>query len=103
MTLTDYASPPPSNKENGKCVLFFGGSFTFGEGLNDNETMPYSVGIKMKGKYQVYNFGFHGYGPHQMLSAIEHNMVNDIISCKQKYVIYQALVTHADRSGGFLS
>ena len=93
--------PPYNNGKNNECVLFFGGSFTFGEGLNDYEAMPYIVGRKSKGKYQVYNFGFHGYGPHQMLSAIEHNMVNDIIDCKPKYVIYQALISHADRSGGF--
>ncbi len=94
---------PPFNKENGKCVLFFGGSFTFGEGLNDNEAMPYLVGIKSNGKYRIYNFGYHGYGPHQMLSAIEHNLVNNIIDCEPEYVIYWAIVYHADRSGGFSS
>jgi hypothetical protein len=92
--------PRYNNKENRECVLFFGGSFTFGEGLNDNETMPYIVGIKTYGKYKIYNFGFHGYGPHQMLSAIEHDMVDNIVECKPKYAIYQALVTHVDRSSG---
>ena len=26
------------------CVVFFGGSFTYGEGVNDHETMPFQVG-----------------------------------------------------------
>ncbi|MEK8021721.1 MAG: hypothetical protein VSS75_033010, partial [Candidatus Parabeggiatoa sp.] len=32
----NQSKKPPMNS-----VLFFGGSFTFGEGVNDNETMPY--------------------------------------------------------------
>ncbi len=62
--------------------------------------MPYIVGIKSHGTYKIYNFAFHGYGPHQMLSAIEHNLVDTIIDCKPKYAIYQALVIHVDRSAG---
>jgi hypothetical protein len=93
-------SPPYNSKNNTGCILFFGGSFTFGEGVNDEETMPYITGIKTHGKYRVYNFGYRGYGPHQMLSAIEKGLVATIIECKPKYVIYQALVPHIARSAG---
>jgi len=96
-------SPASGNGDNNDCILFFGGSCTFGEGVNDNETMPYIVGVKKKEKYKVYNFAFHGYGPHQMLSAIENNIVDDVINCKPKYAIYQALVSHVDRSAGLSS
>jgi hypothetical protein len=78
----------------GKCdssVLFFGDSFTFGEGVNDTETMPYLVGLALSKKYRVYNFGVHGYGPHQMLSAIEHGMVSSIVGKNVKYAIYQCI------------
>lgn len=84
---------------NHQCVLFFGGSYTFGEGVEDYETMPYIV--QKLSKYQVYNFGFHGYGPHQMLSAIQHGMVEDIINCQPRVVIYQATCGHVARSAGF--
>lgn len=93
-------APPYNNKGNSECVLFFGGSFTYGEGLNDNETLPYVVGIKTRGKYKIYNFSFHGYGPHQMLAAIEHDLVDTIVECKPRYAIYQAIVSHVDRSSG---
>jgi len=53
------------------CVLFFGGSFTFGEGLENEEAMPYRVGLLGQGRLRVYNFAYHGYGPHQMLAALE--------------------------------
>lgn len=91
---------PQYNKKENKCVIFFGDSFTFGEGLNDDETLPYRVSIKTEGQYKIYNFGFQGYGPHQMLSAIEHNMIDNIIECKPKHVIYPALAAHVDRSAG---
>jgi hypothetical protein len=88
-----------SNK-NAKCVLFFGCSFTFGEGLNDDETMPYLVGSMSNGKYNTYNFGFHGYGPHQMLAILEHGLEKKITDCKPKYAIYQAIMDHVKRSAG---
>jgi hypothetical protein len=93
-------SPPYHGENNMDCVLFFGGSFTFGAGMNDNETMPYLAGLNTKGKFRIYNFGFSGYGPHQMLAAIQHKMVEDIINCEPKYVIYQGADFHAMRSAG---
>ncbi|MGE5444432.1 MAG: hypothetical protein ACM3SR_07500, partial [Ignavibacteriales bacterium] len=93
---------PPYNESNlAGCVLFFGDSFTFGSGLNDNETLPYQVGIKSHGKYRIYNFAFNGYGPHQMLSALEHKLVEHIVSCSgPKFAIYQAIPDHIRRSVG---
>jgi len=77
------------------CVIVFGGSFTFGSGVNDDESMPYVLGQLQKAK--VYNLGYQGYGPHQMLAAIE----NDLIPCQPKLAIYQALDIHAARSAGY--
>ena len=81
-----------------QCIVLFGGSFTFGEGLNDEETMPYLVG-KLS-KFNTYNFGFYGYGPHQMLSALEQGMVERIVECRPKIAIYQVPRTHVLRSAG---
>jgi len=94
-------SPPYKGENDMGSVLFFGGSFTFGEAVNDEETIPYWTGIKTHGKYPIYNFGFRGYGPHQMLSALEHGMVDTIIECKPKYAIYQAIYAHINRAAGF--
>jgi hypothetical protein len=93
--------PPPYNPADSEgCVLFFGGSCTYGTGVNDNQTMPYLTGLKTHGRYRIYNFAFRGYGPHQMLSAIEHGMVESIIKCKPKYAIYMALPGHILRAAG---
>jgi len=66
---------PPVHEPVVGSVVFFGCSYTFGEGLPDDATMPYRVGVISGGKYQIRNFGFHGYGAHQMLSALEAGVV----------------------------
>jgi hypothetical protein len=95
---------PPYDRQNGRgAVLFFGGSFTFGSGVNDEETMPYATGTKTNGEYHVYNFAFRGYGPHQMLSALEHGIVDSVIDEPPKYAIYQAIADHVPRAAGLKS
>ena len=51
-------------------VLLFGDSFAFGEGVNDNETLPYYVSQLTSGS-RVYNYGVGGYGPQQMLAKLQ--------------------------------
>jgi hypothetical protein len=55
-----------------------GDSFTFGEGVADNETMAYYVGDlvnrQSEGKFyplQVKNYGIHGWGIHQSLAILQ--------------------------------
>ena len=52
-------------------IAFFGGSFVFGEGLDDNETLPYHLAAHLGFRYRIVNAGFSGYGPHQMLRLLE--------------------------------
>jgi len=59
------------SKYKGK-INVFGGSWVFGEGLNDNETLPYYL-QKIFPDYKVTNFGFHGWGPHNALYLLENN------------------------------
>jgi len=93
---------PPSQDNAKECLLFFGGSYTFGEGVGDEEAMPYRVGLLSNGRYRVYNFGFHAYGPHQMLAALEHGLVSHIIECQPRYIIYLGMVAHVARSAGLV-
>lgn len=58
----------PGNRKKER-INFFGCSFTFGEGLNDNQTLPYYVAEKLN--VSVKNYGFHGYGPHQALGILQ--------------------------------
>jgi hypothetical protein len=95
-------APPIAADAGEECILFFGGSFTFGEGLPDDETLPYKTGLETGGRYRVYNFGFHGYGPHQMLAALEEGLVDRVLACRPRYVVYQGINSHIQRSAGLV-
>jgi len=94
------APPTAGLAANEPCVLFFGGSYTFGEGVNDDQTMPWLVAVLGGHRYQVRNFGFAGYGPHQMLAAIESGLVERVARCTPRYAVYQAHPHHLLRAAG---
>ncbi|MBN1558942.1 hypothetical protein JW998_01740 [candidate division KSB1 bacterium] len=97
-------SPPCDRSDHHEAIIFFGCSFAFGEGLKDHETIPYQVGTLSGGAYQIYNFGFHGYGPHQMLAAIENGYIQKVLeNSAPTHIIYIGLVEHALRSAGKIS
>ncbi len=89
-----------ASQREARCLLFFGDSFTFGEGVKDDETMPYSVGQKTHGRYEIFNFGFLGYGPHQMLAQLQQGLVDSAIHCRPAYAIYLGLPDHVSRAAG---
>ncbi|MDJ0853368.1 MAG: hypothetical protein QNK04_33805 [Myxococcota bacterium] len=96
-------APPVAEGGGAECLLFFGGSFIFGEGVNDEEALPYQVGVATQGRFRVYNFGFHGYGPHQMLAALEDDLVAATLDCTPHRAVYLALPDHVIRAAGFRS
>ena len=87
--------------ETGRFIAFFGGSQTFGEGLNDNETIP-AVVQKNTNAYRVYNFAYRGYGPNQMLRLIESGTLKDEIEESSGIAFYQYIDAHIPRALGTL-
>ena len=65
-------------KETEFDAFIYGGSFTFGEGLNDNETLAFYLhqnhGVRAK------NVGVHGYGLHQALYNIEQGLTSQSLT-----------------------
>jgi hypothetical protein len=93
---------PNSNVNSKDCVLFFGCSFTFGEGLPDTSTLPFYFNDLVNRKFKVFNYGFHGYGPHQMLATIENRISKDMEGCKnEKIAIYSFIPFHVARAAGY--
>ncbi len=92
-------APPYNQSTNsgGRSLVFFGCSVTFGEGVNNHEAMPYTVGILTHEQYQIYNFGTPGYGPQHMLAAIEHGLVDPVIKVKPHIIMYQGIIDHVHR------
>lgn len=56
-------------------IHIFGDSFTFGNGVRDNETFPYFLSTKID-KYQVINYGVPGWGITQMYQSFLDNKSN---------------------------
>ena len=61
---------PVVNASSDFLVRYFGGSFVFGEGLNDTETLSYYSQLASS-KVRSENFGFHGYGVHNALKILK--------------------------------
>ncbi len=90
----------PDAVSGSRSIVFFGGSFIYGEGLQDDEALPCLVGMGARGRFRVYNFGFHGYGPQQMLAALQAGLVEEIVKEPPVVVFYQAIDDHIWRVAG---
>lgn len=91
---------PPVNPEPRGCVAFFGDSVTFGEGVKDQETFPYQVGLKTGGEFVIFNLAFSGYGPHQMLASLQTHRFEEAVNCRPTNFIYLAIREHIARVAG---
>jgi hypothetical protein len=94
-------SPPDRGVAAKACALFFGDSFMFGEGLADDQTLPWRVGVLTDGDVRVFNFGFHGFGAQQMLAALEGDRVEKAVDCRPTHIIYEAIPDHVARAAGY--
>jgi hypothetical protein len=93
-------APPYRKDDLAGTALFFGCSFAFGEGLKDDETLPYQVAAQSEGRYRTFNFSFHAYGPNHMLAEIEQGMVRRVVDTTPRYAFYIAIPGHVPRVGG---
>ena len=90
---------PVGPPEPGPTVLFFGGSNTFGEGVNDDETLPHFLARAVPSA-AVYNYGFCGYGPQQMLAMLEDGRLDDLVRDRSVIAVYLFIDAHVARAVG---
>lgn len=90
----------PKAENAGRCILLFGDSFTFGEGVNDDETTAAQIVIRSKGQVEVKNLGIGGWGPHQFLSGLQSGRFQRAISCKPTDAVYLMIAAHTARAAG---
>jgi hypothetical protein len=90
---------PKLNKDSSLNIIFLGGSFTFGDGLMDQETLPSKFEILEKGKYSTYNFGLSGTGAYHMLNyVIKSGKLENILEGKKPHVaVFTSLGVHVMR------
>lgn len=90
-----YTPKPPLNHSN---ILFFGDSFTFGEGVNDEETYPYFVS-KRRPESAIYNLGVPGMGLNDILYDLEYGDLVRYkdISKRKTLSVYTYMNDHLNR------
>lgn len=81
-----------------KHLILFGGSYTFGHGLEDNKTLPFYLSEFTN--YTVYNYAGNGYGPQQMLGHLEREEFPDEFPERDGKAIYVFIYHHIYRIRG---
>lgn len=100
--LTDKYRRRTINEEydnNNPHIILFGGSYAFGEGLNDDETLQYYLDKNMR-DYNIYNYAFSGYGPQHMLALLEKRNLSKEVHSNSGIAIYVFLPFHIKRTIG---
>ena len=70
-----------------KFSVFLGDSFTFGVGVESDETLPIQFHRRLP-SFQPYNFGFLGYGTNDLLLRTMRENVQDIVKEKSGLILY---------------
>lgn len=87
-----------NSAQEGRAVAFFGDSLTFGEGVNDDQTMPQVFADLSGGATRVLNLGFPGYGPQHVLYALETGTYDSILGPDPQLFISMTVPWHAERA-----
>jgi hypothetical protein len=95
-------TPVEKPETRNKFLLFFGCSFTFGLGLQDNQTLPFYTACHLD-NYMPYNYAFGGYGTQQMLPKLQSDALPDEIKEAEGVAVYVYIAWHVVRTAGFMS
>lgn len=90
---------PGNNPSAKNTAHFLGCSYTFGDGVNDNQTTPYFFNAFSKGRFNVQNHGFSGYGTHQAY-VIARDYIQKNETPNQAYAFYLFIPSHIERAAG---
>lgn len=91
VSLTDKDKPS-------KHALFFGGSFTFGVGVPDSQTLPSYFQLLSNHEYKAYNYGGGGFGPGEMLIQLGRDKFFEDINLSTGIAVYSFISGHLTRS-----
>lgn len=87
----------PSAPTATKSLLFFGCSYTFGVGVEDRESYPFLVGEALGGSVATYNISFTGWGPHEMLAALQSGLVERMVKDPPVLAVFLTIPDHVRR------
>lgn len=79
-------------------LMLFGCSFTYGNGLNDDQTLGYY--LAKEGAYHVYNYAIGGSGPHMLLELLRTRSLTSQITQEKGTLVYLFHSLHPRRTVG---
>jgi hypothetical protein len=91
-------TPHVESPEPEHAVICMGCSFTFGLGVNDDQTMPWQLALQ-RPDLRVYNYGVAGYGPQHILEWFKTPIEKEIPQ-KKVAVVYTLIQEHLSRAVG---
>lgn len=94
---------PPARPPVQGAVICLGGSFTYGDGLADEDTYPWRLTEALDRRYEVHNLSFQGWGAHQMLALIQAGDVEAVVESPLLHAFYVAIPHHVRRAVGLTS
>ena len=89
-------TPTRAGSKRTSYMLFFGDSNMFGEGLSQDETLPYYAG-EVARSYRPYNYGVSGYGPSHLLVLARRGGVRQEVAEGEGYAVYYLIPAHLGR------
>ncbi len=95
---------PPAGPDAARaCILMFGDSMAWGEGVENDQTTAYQLGVLSRGRVLARNFAFTGYSAHQMLWQVLNGDVAAKAHCDRRLptlAVYQTLPNNIARVAG---
>lgn len=92
----------PNRKSGERFIIFLGCSFTLGEGVKDEEALPARLDQLQSG-FTVYNYGFHGYGPHDVLERVRQEKWKDSVPEKHGIVVFVVIDDQIKRANASMT
>ncbi len=83
-------------------LLLFGGSFLFGEGIEDRDTLQHRLHEHLP-TVNVYNYAVHGWGTSNMLGVLESRELPAEVQSNVGHAVYGYLWFHAARNIGSIT
>ncbi len=95
-------TPQPTDDNKKFNCLFFGCSFTFGTGVNNDQTLPYYFG-QMHPEMEIYNYGIPGGSPQETYLQSSRQILFDDIPLRPTIIIYTFISDHLRRLKGTMN
>jgi len=85
----DHFRAAPSAAANAdSCVLVFGDSFSFGDGVADDETFAAQIVRLSHGRVAAQNFAVSGWGPQQFLAGLQSGRFQRAVRCEPTDAVF---------------